>query len=154
MNLPTYLIGTIQTRAYVILRANVFNVLNSNDITSTHWTMLSIILEAKDGIRQADIAKKMNVKPPLITVLVRQMEKRGLLQIVANQFDARAKLLSVTSEGKKFTKSVEIELHKVVDKLLVGLTENYLITYQKVLNAIIVNDTTNKKQTNSISKKQ
>jgi DNA-binding MarR family transcriptional regulator len=152
MNLPTYITGTIQTRAYVILRENVFYVLNSHNVTTTQWSMLGITLEAKDGIRQADVAKKMNVKPPLITVLVRQLEERKLLQTAPNQFDARAKLLSVTSDGKKFIKTTELELHKVIDKLLIGLTEKDLITYHKVLNTIIANDLTNKKHQNSISK--
>jgi DNA-binding MarR family transcriptional regulator len=150
MKLPTYIIGTTQTRAYAILRENVYDVLNKYNITPTHWSMLGIILEAKDGVRQAEVAKKMNVKPPLITVLVRQLVKRGILQTVPNQFDARAKLLSVTVDGKKFIKTVESELHKKLDKLLTGLTEKDLMIYHKVLNTIIVNDTSNQKHSSSI----
>jgi DNA-binding MarR family transcriptional regulator len=139
MNLPTYITGTVQTRAYALLRESVYNVLSKYDLTPSLWSMLGVIMEAKDGIRQADVAKLMNVKPPLITVMARQMETRGLIQTVQNQFDARAKLLSVTVLGKKSIKNIEVELHKELDMLLRGLTESDLITYHRVLTTIISN---------------
>lgn len=101
--------------------------------------MLGIILEAKDGIRQADVAKAMSVKPPLITVLVKHLQKVGLIQVAINQFDTRAKLLGVTVDGKKFIKSVEADLNSELGKLLTGLTESDLQTYHKVLTTIITN---------------
>jgi DNA-binding MarR family transcriptional regulator len=81
----------------------------------------------------------MNVKAPLITLMAREIQNRGFLQSVHNQFDARAKLLSVTPQGKKFIKSTDIELQKQLNYLLNGLTENDLITYQKVLTTIVTN---------------
>jgi DNA-binding MarR family transcriptional regulator len=139
MNQPTYILGSVQTRAYALLRENVYSVLSKYDITPTYWSMLGIILEARDGIRQAEVARMMNVKAPLITLMAREMQNRGFLQSVHNQFDARAKLLSVTPQGKKFIKSTDIELQKQLNYLLNGLTENDLITYQKVLTTIVTN---------------
>lgn len=140
MNLPTYITGNVQTKAYAILRRNVYDVLSKYDITPTHWAMLGIIFSAKDGVRQIEVARALGVKPPLITVMVRDMEKKGIVQTVKNQFDARAKLLSITQEGKKFIKSIETELHGSLEILLKGLTENDLIAYHKVLSTIIEND--------------
>jgi DNA-binding MarR family transcriptional regulator len=82
----------------------------------------------------------MNVKPPLITVLVKHLNELGLVQVATNQFDTRAKLLGVTANGKKFIKAVETELNKGLIDLLSGLTEKDLITYHKVLTTIISND--------------
>jgi DNA-binding MarR family transcriptional regulator len=144
MKLPTYITGTVQTRAYAILRESVYSVLSKYELTPSLWSMLGIILDARDGIRQADVARLMNVKAPLVTVMVRQMEGRGLIQTVRNQFDARAKLLSVTAEGKKMIKVIETELHIELDKLLTGLTETDLITYHRVLTTIILNTTQSK----------
>jgi MarR family transcriptional regulator for hemolysin len=139
MNLPTYITGTAQTRAYALLRENVVGVLRQYDVTPTHWSMIGIILEARDGVRQSEIARAMNVKPPLITVMVRELENRGILQSVKNQFDSRAKLISVTPKGKKIVKAVEAALRKDLSRLLIGLTENDLLTYHKVLTTIITN---------------
>jgi DNA-binding MarR family transcriptional regulator len=139
MKLPTYITGSVQTKAYAVLREEVYKILAKYDLVPSYWSMLGIILEARDGIRQADVAKAMNVKPPLITVMVRQMESRGIVQTVQNQFDARAKLLSITPEGKKLIKSADNDLNSHLDLLLNGLTETDLISYHKVLTTIIFN---------------
>jgi DNA-binding MarR family transcriptional regulator len=140
MNLPTYISGTVQTQAYQILREHVYGILSEYDLTPSYWSMLGVIIQSRDGVRQAEIARTMRVKPPLITVMARQLQKQGLVQSVQNQFDARAKLLAITPEGKKFMKTVEQSVNKTLEKLLIGLTENELITYHKVLTTIIAND--------------
>lgn len=146
MNLPTYITGSIQTKAYRLLREHVYAVLSQYDLTPTHWSMLGIIIEAKDGIRQAEIARLMHVKAPLITAMAHKLQDKGVIHSVQNQFDARAKLLAITSEGKKFVKNIELELNKTLNQLLAGLTEKDLITYQKVLTTIIANDSALQKQ--------
>lgn len=146
MNLPTYITGTVQTKAYSLLREHVYSILTQYELTPTYWSMLGIIMQARDGVRQAEIAEAMRVKAPLITVMARQMEERGIVQSVQNQFDARAKLLAITPEGKKIIKTVEAALHQTLDQLLSGLTEKDLIAYHKVLTTIIANDAAIKKQ--------
>lgn len=140
MDLPTYIIGTDQTKAYRLLREHVYSVLTQYDLSPSYWSMLGIIIQARDGVRQAEIARSMRVKAPLITTMARQLQSKGIVQSVQNQFDARAKLLALTPNGKKFMKIVETELHADLSKLLVGLTENDLMTYHKVLTTIIAND--------------
>ena len=140
MNLPTYITGTVQTQAYQALREHVYGVLSEYDLTPSYWSMLGIIMEARNGVRQAEIARAMHVKAPLITVMARQLQKREIVQSVQNQFDARAKLLAITPEGKKFVKTVEQALYKELNGLLTGLTEKDLMTYHKVLTTIIAND--------------
>jgi MarR family transcriptional regulator for hemolysin len=140
MELPTYLSGTIQIKAYRILRAYVYDVLSEHAMTPTHWSMLGIILQAKDGVRQVEIAKTLVVKPPLITVMVRDLQQRGIVTSVQNQFDARAKLLAVTPEGKKLIRIIENELNHVLSQLLRGLSEDDLEAYHKVLVTIADND--------------
>jgi DNA-binding MarR family transcriptional regulator len=140
MQLPTYIIGTVQTKAYRLLREHVYSVLTQFDLTPTYWSMLGIITQAQDGIRHTEIARAMHVKPPLITIMARQLEEQGIIQKVQNQFDGRAKLLAVTPKGKSLIKMVEADLHKTLDELLLGLDEQELVTYHKVLTTIIAND--------------
>ncbi len=140
MNLPTYIYGNTQTRGYAVLRRHVYSVLSKYDLTPTHWAMLGIIIEARDGVRQVEIARALNIKAPLITLLARELIKRKIINSVVNQFDSRAKLLSTTPYGKKYIKTVEKDLFKQLSKLLNGLTEEDLITYHKVLQTIITND--------------
>jgi MarR family transcriptional regulator, transcriptional regulator for hemolysin len=146
MNLPTYMTGTIQTKAYRLLREHVYATLEQYELTPTYWSMLGIIMEARDGVRQAEIARSLYVKAPLVTVMARDLQQRGLIRSVQNQFDARAKLLALTPDGKKFIKTVEISLTKSLNLLLSGLTEKELDAYHKVLLTIITNDEAIKKQ--------
>jgi DNA-binding MarR family transcriptional regulator len=140
MNLNTYITGTTQTRAYRTLRQRVVEVLGAYDLTPTYWAMLGVIFESRDGIRQTDVAKHLQVKPPLVTMMTRELQNRDLIVAVTNQFDARAKLLTTTPAGKKFVKTIESQLGKTLGVLLDGLTEADMLTYQKVLTTIISND--------------
>ncbi len=146
MNLPTYITGSVQSQAYRLLREHVYAVLAKYDLTPTYWSMLGIIMEARDGVRQVEIANAMRVKAPLITAMSKQMQDRGIIQSVQNQFDARAKLLAITPSGRKYIKMIDIELNDALKKLLVGLNENDLTTYHKVLTTIISNNAKLEKQ--------
>src|ERR1700722_19784867 len=99
MNLPTYIIGSVQTKAYRILRERVYAILDQYELTPTHWSMLGVIMQARDGVRQAEIARTIHVKAPMVTIMARDLQKRGIVKSVQNQFDARAKLLAITPEG-------------------------------------------------------
>ncbi len=146
MNLPTYMAGTVQAKAYRLLREHVYALLERYELTPTYWSMLGIIMQARDGVRQAEIARELHVKAPLITIMARDLQKRGLVTSVQNQFDARAKLLAVTPDGKKYIKTVDSNLNKSLSRLLSGLTEKDLATYHKVLMTIITSDAVIKKQ--------
>jgi DNA-binding MarR family transcriptional regulator len=146
MSLPTYLVGPVQTKAYAILRANVYGVLEHYELTPSHWAMLGVVLEARDGIRQSEIARALNVKPPLITIMVSSLQKKDIIKSVPNPFDTRSKLVIVTPTGKKFIKNIEAELHGTLSELLVGLTEDDLKAYYRVLETIISNQSRSNSQ--------
>ncbi len=140
MTLPTYVTSTTQTKAYRLLREHVYAVLSEYELTPTHWSMLGIITEARDGVRHVEIADMLHIKPPLVTALTKRLLEQGMIRSVQNQFDARAKLLALTPTGKHLVKNVEASMSKALNKLLVGLTEQDMMTYQKVLTTIISND--------------
>ncbi len=142
MDTPTYLSGAVQAKAYRLLRERVYELLAQYELTPTYWSMLGVIVEARDGVRQAEIARQLHVKAPLVTAMARELQQRGIIQSVQNQFDARAKLLALTPDGKKYVKTVEITLNKMLSQLLYGLTDKDLTTYHKVLTTIISNNKT------------
>lgn len=140
MNTSTYITGTIQTKAYRILREHVYIVLAEYDLTPTYWSMLGIIAEARNGVRQVEIAQALGVKAPLITTMARTLKKKGLILRAPNQFDSRANLLALSVTGKKFIHTVETKLYNHLEELLHGLSKDDLETYFKVLTTIIDND--------------
>ncbi|HVX23895.1 MAG TPA: MarR family transcriptional regulator [Candidatus Saccharimonadales bacterium] len=137
---PTYITGTIQAQAYRVLREHVYSVLQRYDLTPTYWSMLGIITQARDGVRQVDIANGLKVKAPLVTGMAQELSARGLIQSARNQFDGRAKLLALTPAGRKLVKAVEQELDGHLRQLLTGITDEEILTYHKVLQAIVSND--------------
>jgi DNA-binding MarR family transcriptional regulator len=146
MNLPSYITGTTQAKAYRLLRERVYGVLEQYELTPTYWSMLGIIRQARDGVRQVEIADNLHVKAPLITVMSQDLQRRNLIHSVQNQFDARAKLLAITPSGKKFMRTVETDLNVVLEQLLYGLTREDMAIYNRVLETIIANDKTMPKQ--------
>lgn len=144
LNYQTNIIGSTQTRAYAVLREHVKSVLEEFDLTPTSWSMIGIVSDARDGIRPAEVARVMNVKAPLITLLTRDIEARGIIQISSNQVDARAKLLSITSKGKKIVRSINSKLNVVLEPLLEGLEDKDIQSYYKVLTTIVENGSTSK----------
>lgn len=101
--------------------------------------MVGIISDARDGIRPAEVARVMNVKAPLITLLTKELQNREIIQVSSNQLDARAKLLSVTPKGKKIIKAIDAELEVKLKPLLNGLSDSDITAYFKVLTAIVEN---------------
>lgn len=105
----------------------------------TSWSLLGLVLEARDGVRQNEAASRLDVKPPLVTVLTRELIERGYLNQLPHPLDKRAKLLVITPAGKAFVKRVETSISTRLHDLLTGLTDQDLATYQKVLETIIAN---------------
>lgn len=139
MEIPTYITGTIQTQAYRLLRSNVYDALSQYHLTPTYWSVLGLIIEAHDGIRASEVAKRLHVKAPLITMITRELINRDFIKSFPHQIDGRAKLLAITPAGKRFVKSVEATLNQTLNRLLDGLTNDDMITYHKVLTTIIAN---------------
>lgn len=138
--MPTYLTGSIQAKAYRILRSDVYDVLSDYKLTPTLWSVLGMIFEAKDGMKAADLASDLRIKAPQITVITQELLDRGYIHSVPHQFDGRAKLLAITPLGKRFIKTIETKLTAALETLLKGLTAEDLNVYNKVLTTIIANE--------------
>lgn len=147
MNPPTYLAGTIQAQAYRILRNYVYTVLERYELTPTYWSILGMIVEARDGVRVSDIAHGLHIKAPQVTMVTHELADRDLIKSVPHQFDGRAKLLAITPGGKRFVKTVDTSLTTTLSKLLHGLSIDDLTIYNKVLTTIISNAETLRKPT-------
>jgi DNA-binding MarR family transcriptional regulator len=140
MQLSLFSASGIQTRAYRLLRERVATVLNGYSLTPTHWALLSAVANEKNGIRQIEIAEALHVKPPHITVLVRDLEAQAFIRVIPHQIDSRSKLIVVTPKGKKMISNVELALRTQLEQLVAGLSDSQLEIYFHVLKTIITND--------------
>lgn len=70
---------------------------------------LLCILNMMGGQSQKELAKKLNVKPSTITVMLRRMEKSNLVERKQDDKDQRISRVYITEEGKKiYEKSKEV----------------------------------------------
>jgi DNA-binding MarR family transcriptional regulator len=139
MNIPSYVSGTIYVTAYRTLRGRIAACLQRFDLTPTTWSLLGIVMQARDGVRLNEVARILSVKAPLVTMLANELIDKGIVNRIPHHIDKRAKLLVMTPKGKKFVSSVEREMDKELKYLLSGVTEHELQAYKKVLDTIIKN---------------
>lgn len=139
MNIPSYVSGTIYVAAYRTLRGRIAACLQRYSLTPTTWSLLGVVIEARDGIRLNEVARVLGVKAPLVTMLANELIDRGIINRIPHHIDKRAKLLVITSKGKKFIAAVERDMEKELKYLLNGVTEDELAAYKKVLDTIVAN---------------
>ena len=139
MNVPTYLSGTVFMKSYRILRGQVVQALAKYGLTPTSWSLLGIVVSSPDGIRLKEVASRLGVKAPLVTMITHSLIERALVERMPHHLDKRAKLLVITTKGRRFIKTVEQDLGGELAFLLRGLSAEDMATYKRVLDTIIRN---------------
>lgn len=139
MNVPTYMIGILQVRAYRMLQSYVQAVLDNFDLNSTQWSILGLVSETTEGIRVMDVAERLGVEAPLVTMLSRPLIERDILKKVQPAADNRARLLVITPLGEQLVRDVEKILFDRLQILIRGVSEQEMDTYKKVLESIVSN---------------
>lgn len=142
MTLPTYTSGLLFTRAHKAVRGCIYTVLERYSLTPSYWAILGITSQAPEGVRLAAVARQMDVKAPLVTMLAGELIERGLITRVPHHTDGRAKLLVVTAKGKTMAAKVEHELDSEIARVLSGANAKDLAVFQKTLEIIITNTET------------
>jgi len=140
MDLSNDIAGILPTKAQRLLREHIHAVLSQYELTPMEWSMLVVLAEARNGVQHAYVAEQLHVKAPFVTALAQLLLKRDLIRSVPSQFDARGKLLALTPAGKKVRKIVQTALNRRLKQLLVGVSDQDIASYHKVLITIIGND--------------
>ena len=134
-----YIGGAAQIKAYRILQTNVAEAVKSFGLGSvSEWLMLCHIYY-NQNVMARELAELLEVEAPLATRLVANLQQAGLVASRPHPTDKRVKFLNATPEAKKLIDKVEAMLEYRLTKLLKGVDEAELKTYQKVLSAIISN---------------
>ena len=139
MATPTYLSGLLFTQAHKAVRACIYSVLETRRLTPTTWSIISAVENSKDGIRLTGIATQLDVKPPMISVMVDELIGQGILLQVPHHSDGRVKLLATTPKGRKLYMELERELDTEVARLMSGISANDAAVFRSTLQAIIAN---------------
>lgn len=139
MTQPSYFSGLLFTKAHRLVRARIYGVLDSYGLNPSYWAILGATVSATEGIRLATVAKLMDVKAPLVTMLATELIEQGLINRVPHHTDKRAKLLVATAKGKKLALQIETELTAEIAALMKGVSAREAKSFETTLEAIISN---------------
>jgi MarR family transcriptional regulator for hemolysin len=134
----TYKTGLLQAKAYRIMRGHLAKVLSVYDLSIPEWTILGQVFE-QEGIRLAEISGILSVEAPLVTTLTDQLERKQLVNRSDDPLDRRAKLLTLTDQGKNLVPKIEKEASKKILELMNGISDDDKLAYNRVLEFIVKN---------------
>ena len=65
------------------------------------------ILSKEGRLPQKEIAKKLGVKPPSITALLKKLEARGLIVRSSDEQDQRVSWITLSDEGRRYIRRIK-----------------------------------------------
>lgn len=99
------------------------------------WPIVAIS-RLGDGVRPGVIADAVGIEPSSVVRLIDQLVASGLIERREDANDRRAKLLFLTTEGKKRVEKIEKALIPMRRELLAGLTDAELDTCMHVFSTL------------------
>lgn len=75
------------------------------------------VLAEHDGITQRDLAERLNVARPTVTVMLQKMEKAGLIERRSDEHDHRYTRIYLTETGW----ALHEEMHRQIDQMILDV---------------------------------
>lgn len=76
---------------FVAFERRLAKELEPMGLTVSTFRLIGEVMQEPAGIRQAELARRLGVRPPSISVAVKRLEERGLLARVPDPADPRAR---------------------------------------------------------------
>lgn len=92
-----------------------------------------------EGITQRDLAERLHMARPTVTVMVQKMEKSGLIERRADTADQRYTRIYLSEAGHKAHEAMHRELERVVAETVEPLSERDQEELERLLNLLAVN---------------
>lgn len=90
----------------------------------------------KDGMRQADLARRLILKPPTINKMVNALELAGLVTRETIDNDDRARRVYLTDAGRAIREQVTAQWIELEADYLSGITENERLILHDLLGKL------------------
>ncbi len=92
------------------------------------WT-----LNKHDGVSQKELAAKMSITPPSITVMIRKMEAETLIRKQQDEKDQRVTRIYITEKGKEIAQHMDTALHQMEKEVFANMSEQEVMLLQRLL---------------------
>ncbi|CDY79337.1 Transcriptional regulator, MarR family [Caballeronia glathei] len=111
------------------------SVLASHNVSEACATPLLVAGRLGEPVRQVVLAEMVSIEGPSLVRLLDQLCAANLVRREEDPDDRRAKIISLTDEGRAVTSKVEAQLVGLRSKVLEGFTRDELETTLRVLSA-------------------
>ena len=112
--------------------------LENSGITRVQWIALYYV-KTKNKISQRDLSNLMNIMDSSVGRLIDRLERDGLIERHRDNTDRRVVFITLTDKGNQLISDLLPIGIQFNDDLMVGIDENELMIYEKVLNKMISN---------------
>lgn len=130
--------GFLLWQTTVIWQRQIKKALNPYGITHSQFVIMAVSLwfaEDKSIIpTQIDIVDKTKLDKMTVSKALQQLVEKGFVKRIESQFDARAKLIKLTAQGKRLIQKV-VPVVESVDRELLGSVETNADEVKILLNA-------------------
>lgn len=130
--------GLIQWQAYRFLDARLSEALSTHRLSAPEWKALGIICD-EGHLSSTDLSAKLMVRAALVTRIVASLVAKELVTSVANENDARARVIGATAQGQQVLSSLEPIVQKHLQPLLQGVKTESMKIYMDTLSQIVLN---------------
>lgn len=96
-------------------------------------------IETHDRCSQCEVAAHMQVSPSSIATSVKRMQKAGLIQKVADSEDLRYNRLTLTEQGRAFSRRCRDSFDMLDEKIFSSFTEEEINQMKGYVERIIAN---------------
>lgn len=93
------------SRAYLSVHRNICQVFTKHGLTSAQFAVLEILFH-KGDLTVGQIVKSILTTSGNITVVIKNLEKDGLVTRKTSEDDRRVGIISITEEGRKLIENV------------------------------------------------
>lgn len=130
---------TLLRHIHTTLKNEFNHSLESLDLTLSQFEVLQALKHADEGISLKELEKRIHVAQSTTTGIVSRMEQKGMVTLTPDPRDRRAKVISVTHEGRLLADRASVAMKETGHRLFGALTETELQILQSLLQKMARN---------------
>jgi DNA-binding MarR family transcriptional regulator len=109
-------------------------------ISASQWGVLRALQRAENegtpGLRQTDLSERLLIRPPSVTGVLERLERAGLVARGESATDLRAKLVSLTVQGRELVELVLKGHQAQLDAVMGGLRTSEQVELHRLLKLL------------------
>lgn len=93
------------------------------DTTLPRFDVMAALDRSPEGLRMSDLSRALLVSNGNVTLIVRQLQERGLVEVKADPQDGRSAIVTLSAEGRERFLMLAEAHHRWIEELFAELPE-------------------------------